>query len=435
MILVTPIILIQIFTTFMFFDRHWNRMADRLAFAVAGEIALVAGRVESDGSIEEQDIEDIIGYAGQYLQLLISYERDGTIEAQDQYGRGIGRRYVIKETLSRALDEQVRRPYVINVDPREKWVELSVQLAQGVLHVSMPERRLFSSSSYIFILWMIGSSTLLLVVAVLFMRNQIRPIRRLSVVAERFGKGQDIPASFKPEGATEVRQAANAFLDMRRRIKRQIEQRTTMLAGVSHDLRTPLTRMKLELAMLDQTPDIIAIQKDIEDMEHMINAYLDFAKNEGDAAHEEPVRTDIAALIAQSISQSIAVAKCADVTVNQDIEAGLSLSVRPLLLKRCLVNLIGNAARHGGRKIDVSAAIQEDYLVINIEDDGPGIPPEKRDEVFRPFYRLEESRNTATGGVGLGLPIALDIVHKHGGRIALDESHYGGLKVQIKLPV
>ncbi len=425
LILVTPILLIQIITTFVFFDRHWGRMTDRLAFAVAGEIAVIAARIEKDTDIE--NIKEITSYAGQNLQLLTSYEPDILLAEEEGDRKSSLKSFVIADTLSKAMDEQVRRPYRINVDEREKWIEVSLQLDEGLLRVSLPQRRLFSSSGYIFLLWMFSISLVLLSVAVLFMRNQIRPIRRLAVVAERFGRGMDAPSSFKPEGAREVRQASQAFLDMQERIRRQIGQRTAMLSGVSHDLRTPLTRMKLQVAMLENCPDIEALKTDIADMERMIDAYLDFARGEGG---EQPVHTDLQAIL----ERVVAGIKRQAVNIEMEVEGDLSLHLRPVAFERVLSNIINNARKYG-EDIWVSARRTDDALEITVDDNGPGIPDDKMEDVFRPFYRVDESRNAATGGVGLGLPIAQDIVHSHGGEITLHKSDRGGLRVIIQIPV
>lgn len=422
LILATPVLLIQIITSYIFIEQHWNKMANRLAFAVAGEIAIVADQIEV--GTDPERIARIMSYAAQHLDLLISYGPGDVLpsEAMEETPRS-----VVEKTLRDALVTQVRRTHAVNVDIREKWVQVDVQLADGVLRVSLPERRLFSSSGYVFLLWMITTSIVMLAVAIMFMRNQIRPIRRLAVVAERFGKGRDIPASFKPEGAYEVRQAAQAFLAMHERIKRQIQQRTAMLAGVSHDLRTPLTRLKLQSAMLPPGPDVEALKEDINDMERMLNAYLDFVRGEGG---EQAVRTNLGDIL----ERIVAATRRQGADIEYAGTGDLSMLLRPVAFERALANLIGNAHKYAG-KVRVAAALQDSVIQIQIDDNGPGIPPEKYEDVFKPFYRIEGSRNPATGGVGLGLPIAQDIVHSHGGEIVLDQSPLGGVRVTIRVPV
>lgn len=423
LILIVPVLLIQLITTAVFFDRHWGRMTSRLAFAVAGEITVMAEAIEQDPTPER--VERITGYAARGLELLISYAPGAVLpEYERRKSPGLWEK-IVAQTLEEELERHLRRPFQIHADFREKWVEVDVQLPDGVMNVSLPERRLFSSSGYIFLLWMFAISTLLLGVAILFMRNQIRPIRRLAIAAEFFGKGRDV-AKFKPEGAREVRQAAEAFLDMRERIKRQIEQRTIMLAGVSHDLRTPLTRLKLQLAMMGDAPDVKEMQQDIQDMEKMIAGYLDFVSGD---AEEEFVRMPLSDLI-EKVAQG---ARQQGRQVHMELEE-ITLAVRPMAFERCLANLVGNAAQYAS-DIWIEAGRDGDQIVLTVQDNGPGIPEDRYEEVFKPFTRIDPSRNPETGGVGLGLPIAMDMVHSHGGKIWLEPSEHGGLCVVITLPV
>lgn len=427
LILIMPVLLLQAITTYIFFDNHWAKMTGRLAFAVAGEISIMAEVLE--GPEGPAQLDGLSRYAAQHLDLLISYTKGDHIEGNVITMNDVGwRRWVMAEALSKELAAKVRRPFVLNVEGEEKWVDVRVQLDEGVLLVSLPQRRLFSSSSYIVILWMIGSSIILLSIAILFMRNQLRPMRRLAVVAERFGRGLDVPTSFKPEGAREVRQAAQAFLDMHERVKRQITQRAAMLAGVSHDLRTPLTRMRLQVAMLPEGPDAEALKQDIVDMELMINAYLDFAKGE---SGEQPVRTDLR----QMLERVAAGMKRQGADVQLEMERELSLQLRPVAFERGLTNIVTNARKYAPH-IWISARHIDDgaHVEILVDDDGPGIPEALREEVFKPFMRVDPSRNAATGGVGLGLPIAREVVHAHGGQIWLEESPRGGVRAVIHLP-
>ena len=421
LILVTPVILIQLISVSVFFDRHYSKMTERLAMAVAGEIAVITDKVDQDS--KPVSVRDATAMGIQYLGLLVSYDKDGTITVtpEDEKNNSL-----VTRKLSRALDEQVRRPYNIKVDLNEKWVEVQVALKQGVLTVFVPQERLFSSTAYIFLLWMIFSSIILLAIAVIFMRNQIRPIRRLAIAAERIGKGRDLPANFKPEGAREVRQAARAFIDMHDRIKRQIAQRTAMLAGVSHDLRTPLTRLKLQAAMLN-TPDADAMKGDIDDMQRMLNGYLDFVRGEGG---EASVRTDLRDVLERVVQAQ----RRSGATVEIEMSGDLSVTMRALSFERCMNNVIGNARKYAPASW-VRAERLGDNIVVTVDDNGPGIPAEMMEDVFKPFVRVDPSRNTNTGGVGLGLSIAQDIVHSHGGEIQLAQSSQGGLQVTITLPV
>jgi two-component system, OmpR family, osmolarity sensor histidine kinase EnvZ len=258
------------------------------------------------------------------------------------------------------------------------------------------------------------------------MRNQVKPIRRLAHAAESFGKGQEV-RDFKPEGATEVRQAAAAFISMRDRIKRQIQQRTEMLAGVSHDLRTPLTRMKLQLEMLPEVPEASYLQADVAEMEHMVEGYLAFARGEG---QEKPAPTDLGNLLRDVVGHMTRDGRKVDLHVEQD----LTLPLRRESMRRCLSNLLANAKRHG-QHVAVRAGRRKNLVEVTIDDDGPGIPPERYEDVFKPFFRLEQSRNPATGGIGLGLTIARDVARSHGGDVALEPAPGGGLRARIWLPV
>jgi two-component system osmolarity sensor histidine kinase EnvZ len=420
LILVIPVLLIQLVTTYVFFDRSWAKMTDRLAYAVAGEIAAIADSIEA--GMTPAQIEQMSAYTSQELDLLISFEPGVKFDDLDEPVY----KSIVAETMHNALDTQVHRPHNIAVDMKEKWVDIAVGLKNGVLHVSVPQRRLFSSASYIFLVWMIAVSILLLGIAIIFMRNQIRPIRRLAIVAERFGRGLDAPVGFRPEGAHEVRQAAQAFIEMQERIKRQIQQRTAMLAGVSHDLRTPLTRMRLQIALLGDSPDADALKTDIADMERMINAYLDFARGQG---NEPAASTDLKELLERVITAT----RRQGAIIELDAETGLYLQLRPVAFERCLSNLVNNARKYGTH-IWVEARRSGGTVQIVIDDNGPGIPPDQYEEVFKPFVRGEPSRNPETGGVGLGLPIAQDIVAGHGGRIALEKSPHGGLRVVLEMP-
>ncbi|HYC06000.1 MAG TPA: ATP-binding protein [Azospirillaceae bacterium] len=420
LIMMTPVVLAQAIATFVFYDRHWDTMTNRLAFAVAGEIAMIIEEIERDATSDER--ADTLARAAGTVDLALTWLPGEELPPRQRL------RGTLEHTLARALDERVRRPWRIDTNVAHEWYEIRVQMPDGVLSIMSPERRLFSFTSYLFIMWMIGSSLVLVTIGILFMRNQIRPIRRLASAADAFGKGRDVP-DFRPEGAAEVRQAATAFLLMRERIQRQISQRTEMLAGVSHDLRTPLTRMKLELAMLPEGPEVEELRADVVEMETMIEGYLAFARGAG----AEPAQpTDLGRLVAEAVVN--ARREGAVVAGETYPEEPLVLALRPNALKRCLGNLLANAHRYGGT---IRVTLRRDGLAaeIVIDDDGPGIPPAMREEVFRPFLRLEDSRNPETGGVGLGLAIARDVARGHGGDVLLGDSPQGGLRAVLRLPV
>jgi two-component system osmolarity sensor histidine kinase EnvZ len=333
----------------------------------------------------------------------------------------------LEDELRRALVRKgLTKPLRVDETSELGSVIVNIQLPDGVLQMAAPRARLFTWTTYAFVLWTVGTSLVLVGAAGVFMRKQLRPVLRLAEAADAFGKGRDVE-HFRPEGAREVKQAALAFLAMRNRILRQINQRTTMLAGVSHDLRTPLTRIKLELEMMGDAEGVTEIKDDVIEMERMLDGYLAFARGEGP---EKPRPCDLEELLEDAVRQ----ARRRGGIVNLETAGVLELPLRPKAFRRCLTNLLDNAIRYAkqvwvqGRRL--GAAIE-----IIIDDDGPGIPAPQREEVFKPFFRLEGSRNPSTGGVGLGLAIARDVVRGHGGDIVLDDSPSGGLRVRVRLPV
>lgn len=425
LIIVIPVLLLQITVTIVFFDRHWTKMTDRLAASVAGEIAAAVSQVAQNAD-DAEAIARIRALMVSNLDIVMDVMPDSDALLEAPSTRGFG----VPATLSRAMAERVRRPYAITLYPEFKRVRVLVRVeGAAVLQFTVPERRLFSSSSYIFILWMIGLSILFFAISILFMRNQIRPIRRLAVAAERLGKGREVPM-IKSSGAREVRQAAQAFTRMHNRIQRQIQQKTAMLAGVSHDLRTPITRMKLQLEMMGDGPDAQAITADLADMERMIEGYLAFARGEGD---EEPSPVAINDLCAELVEKMRR--QSGDIAF-QKLDPPTTLIIRPQAMERAIGNVMGNAIIYAGQVWLALYWVQGDEAVmIVIDDNGPGIPPEMREDVFKPFTRLDPSRNPKSGGVGLGLSIARDIVVAHGGDMTLEDSPMGGLRVIITLPV
>ncbi len=412
---------------FVFFDRHWSKMTSRLAFAVAGEISFLSSYIEM--SDNEAMIEKSINLAEKEFEFLITFDNGQTLDDASEPSHMLeGWEGMVRRSLTHELSKALNKPFTVDVDFREKWAEIRVQLSKGVLNVSLPQRRLFSSTTYIFLIWVFFASSTLLVISILFMRNQIRPIRRLAIAAERFGRGRKVD-SFKIEGAKEVRQAGQAFIDMKTRLQRQITQRTDMLAGVSHDLRTPLTRLKLQIAMMGDSSDIYDMKNDINDMEKMIDGYLNFVRGDG---QEKTVITDISAMLRDAM-MSIKRQGC-DVSLNLN-NVFVAIPLRTMAFKRCLNNLLSNAAKYADHIWISLDKTGDSEIHIMIEDNGPGIDESNLEDVFRPFYRVDSSRNVSTGGVGLGLPISMDIIHNHGGKIWLEKSKYGGLCVHITLPI
>ncbi|MFZ3237045.1 MAG: ATP-binding protein [Stellaceae bacterium] len=418
LIVVMPLILLQAIATWVFYDRHWAAISWRLSTGVAGDIALMVETLDHGGS--DAAAARLLANGGALTDLHFTFARGRHLPAPVPPSGTM-----LENQLTQAMQSKVSRPWRIEGLDDADGPRIKVQLAHGVLTAQVPWNRLYSYTTYIFIMWMVGSSLVLLAVAILFLRNQVKALRRLAAAADNFGKGRYVPF-FKIEGAVEIRQAAVAFLTMRDRIQRQIRQRTQMLAGVSHDLRTPLTRMKLALEILGDDPAVAELKSDVAEMEHMVHGYLDFARGEGT---EAAVETDLAMLL-----DDIAAAMRREGTeLSLDAPLEYLMAVRPNALKRCLANLIGNARRHGSR-VWLTAAPGEDGIDILVDDDGPGIAPIDRDRVFRAFVRLDPSRNPLTGGVGLGLTIARDVARGHGGDVRLETSPQGGLRARLHLP-
>lgn len=420
LIIVTPLIVLQIVATWAFYENHWDTVTRRLALGVAGDVAAVIALMRE--APDPAAYERIFDLAGPSMRLYISL-LPGAVLPDDPV---VVRQNLVDAKLADALRDLVDRPFLIDTRSFERTVEIRIQLEAGVLRVIVPRNRLFSSTTYVFTLWMVGTSVGLFALATLFMRAQIRPVRRLAAAAEAFGKGRDVP-DFKLQGATEVRQAAAAFNTMRARIRRQMTQRTEMLAGVSHDLRTPLTRMKLQLAMMGDGPERRDLAADVEEMEKMLGGYLAFARGEG---AEQPVETNLSSLLREVVNGALREGAVIDLHTEEEI----TVPLRPDAFRRCLANLIANARRYA-HTISVRAGRRGEAIEITVDDDGPGIPPEQREEVFKPFFRLDRSRNPQTGGVGLGLTIARDVMRSHGGELVLGDSPIGGLRARLRLPV
>lgn len=420
LIIILPLVILQGISTWAFYDRHYESITRRLSQAVAGEIAAVAAMLESEEMPVDRD--QVIGLARDHLSISIGLLPPGDIEEYEPpFWPSL-----IHDRLGRALREQLWHDFSIDTSSYSGHVEVRVDMEdEGVLRVMVSRSRLFSSTIYIFLWWMFGSSLVLSAIATIFMRNQVRPIRRLAKVADAFGRGQDV-GDFRPAGASEVRRAGRAFLVMRDRLRRQVQQRTEMLAGVSHDLRTPLTRMKLELAMLPPSPEIDSLQTDITQMERMVEGYLAFARGEGSELARE---VDVAVLLRDCVAE----ARRAGARLDLHLESALVSVVRPEALHRALANLLANAARYGER-VGVTAHRRNKGIEILIDDDGPGIPEEQREAVFRPFVRLERSRNFDTGGTGLGLTIARDMIRGQGGELTLQDAPGGGLRARLWIP-
>jgi two-component system osmolarity sensor histidine kinase EnvZ len=420
-IIIAPVVLLQSVLTFVFLERHWQMVTRRLSTVTVQNIAMLIDMYKAFP--QEGNTVTLIRLAEQDLGLRVR------IVPGEELPQARSKPFfaLLDSTLSDEITRQIGRPFWIDTVGRSNLVDIRVKLDDSVMHVLARRSQTYASNSQIFLLWMVGTSLVLLTVAILFLRNQIKPILRLSEAAESFGKGRPPPEDFRPRGAREVRQAANAFIEMRDRIERYVEQRTVMLAGVSHDLRTVLTRFKLQLAMFEDNPEIEAMRADVDEMQAMLEDYMAFAK--GDSG-EEIVRADIGEILNEVKSQAHG-AKNISIAVEG---APLVVPVRRHAFKRAVANLVNNAARFA-EHVNVSAVRQNGALTVAVEDDGPGIPEAEREDVFRPFYRIDHARNQDAGSTGLGLAIARDIARIHGGDIALSQSELGGLKAVLKVPV
>src|SRR6201986_2948487 len=420
LIMIVPMVVLQSVGGFVFMERHWNTGTRHPWAAVVSDIAALIDVYKSYP--QDKDHAQLRRIAQQRLGLVVDFLASGDMPPPGPKPFFS----LLDQTLAVQLGRQIAKPFWIDTVGRSNLVEIRIQLADSVMRVLAQRSAAYASNWQIFLFWMVGTSSILLIVAVLFLGNQIRPILRPADAAESFGKGREAP-NFRPRGAREVRRAAQAFMEMKSRIERSIEQRTAMLAGVSHDLRTILTRFKLELALLGDDPEIDAMRKDVDEMSGMLEDYLAFARGDnGEVAHP----TDISAALEELRSDAERSGHTASVAFQ-----GLPVvTVKPAAFKRCLANLVSNAARHGDN-IAIAGHRDHRYLTVTVDDDGPGIPVSMREEVFKPFLRLDDARNQDEGGTGLGLAIARDIARSHGGDIMLGDSLMGGLRATVRIPV
>ena len=416
LIVLVPIVILQIVLAIVFYERHWENVTRYLTNAVAGDIQALIWIYYTHEAGDLPDKALVIGrrFFDFSSRFLPGTRLPESVPAATRQTR-------VERLLGQSLDHTVRLPFIIDNTQQSNTV-VRIEMPEGVLVVSIPNRRVESRTTDLFVYWMLGTSAALALVAAYFVRQQIRPINRLASAAEKFGRGI-IDVEFKPSGAAEVRRAAHAFLAMRERIRRQIEQRTFMLASVSHDLRSPLTRMKLELAFIGETEEVANLRRDIEEMEHMVDVYLAFARGQGE---ETSQAFDLAAVIREVTAEA---ASPVETRVTED----LPFLGRAGAVKRCLTNIVDNACRYGTVTV-LEARRENGSIAITLDDDGTGIPEASRAEAFQAFTRLDASRDPNLSGSGLGLTIASDVVKSHGGDIFLEDSPLGGLRVRITLP-
>lgn len=420
LIVIIPMLLLQTVVAAVFMERHWRMVTERLSEGVTRDIAAIISMIESYPA--DPGYANIVRIASDQLDLSISIEPHGQLPPP----RPKPFFSILDGILADQLSRQIQRPFWIDTVGDSRLVEIRIQLKGEVLRIFTRRNQTYASNTHIFLVWMAGTALALIGISVLFLRGQIRPILALASAAESFGKGQKV-ADFVPRGAEEIRQAGSAFILMRERIERQIEQRTAMLSGVSHDLRTILTRFKLQLALAgSDRPELKGMTQDVDDMQNMLEGYLAFAK--GDAGEDvgelklstllEKIRNDFALKGKQ---------------MTYEIDGEDDVAVRPTAFTRLVTNLAANSERHA-HTLHIEARHTPRWLTMNFDDDGPGIPAGSREDVFKPFYRLDEARNIDDSGTGLGLSIVRDIARAHGGNVTLGDSPQGGLRATVRVP-
>lgn len=418
-IIIAPMVLLQSVVAFVFMERHWQTVTQRLSTAVVRDIA---------GVIEVLETYPMDPEFARLRKLADTLALNIEVQPLGELPPPAPKPFfnILDGILSEEITKRIDRPFWIDTVGNSRLVEIRILLDEKVLRVLARRNSAYASNTHIFLLWMVGTSLVLLLIAILFLRNQIKPIQALAEAAEGFGRGQPMPPDFRPRGASEVRRASLAFIQMRDRIERQIEQRTQMLNGVSHDLRTILTRFRLQLALLGEGEDQRELNSDVDEMQRMLEGYLAFAKGE---QGEDVAELDLEPIFAKFRSEG----RLKHKKVETEVSGDPRIMVRPNSFTRLITNLVSNAMRHSSR-ILIQGRHDGRWLMVSVEDDGPGIPADQREEVFKPFVRLDTARNIDAGGTGLGLAIARDIARSHGGDILLSESELGGLRAMVRIP-
>jgi len=419
LILVLPVLLMQAIAVYMFYEWHWRNVERHLSMSLVGDVAFLEREMQHADAKRRTEIEEL---AHETLNMDVRLEPN---DPEPRHFPSVTDDEVFTVFAER-LRESIDEPFIVRRPEGGNHAVLRIRLKDGVLRLQFSIKRLENVTTEMFFLWMVGSAMLLLPIATIFLRNQIRPIRKLAEAAESFGKGQDV-GDFRPQGAAEVRQAGRSFIAMRERLKRMITVRTEMLAAISHDLRTPLTRMRLALAMLPSQKYVKPLLADVQDMEKMIQEYLDFARGDGG---EPPRSIRLSMLVGEVIGKYEQQGSPVTLTLFADPE----IVVFRNAMRRCLYNVIDNALKYGTR-CEVRAVEMANRVEIVIDDDGTGIPPNQRERALMPFKRLDDARNPDLGGAGLGLSIVQDIVLRHGGELKLEDAPLGGLRVRIRLPL
>ena len=420
-IMITPVVLLNILFAVVLVSRYLDNVANVLARSLAYETALVV-KLYEDSDKSPAAIARVKAYAEESLHMKFAALDSATLPAPKPEPVLA----VIGSKINSFLGDDLDKPFVVDARDTSGNVTVYVQVEPKLTFaISVDENRAQAVGTPLLLLFMALSTLIFMAIAVVFMRNQIKPILDLTAAAQDFGKGRDT-TNYRPEGASEVRLAGEAFLDMQRRIARHVEQRTTLLAGVSHDLRTILTRFKLQLAVFGKGPKTTALHEDVNEMQHMLEDYMAFVRGDG-GEQSQPLRIpELVQAVVASHARSGATIVVKDLPDRE-------IRLKPNAFRRLLGNAISNAQRFG-KQVQVSGEARDERLWLYVDDDGPGIPPSLREEAFKPFTRLDEARNLDHSGSGLGLAIALDIAQAHGGDIALEDSPLGGLRVTIRVP-
>ena len=414
-IVFAPILILVVLTTFIFYQTSWSIISKRLAQSVVADINVIVKLIDQNLKSEAIQI------AKNDFKMDVIYKKDTDLNPLSfRPQRGI-----LTRRLQQSLEE-LERPFFYDLSNLEKGAAIAIQLNNDLLIISVHKDRLYNESAFVFLLWMFFASLILLLLSYLFMKGQIRPLKRLAIIAETLGRGLDAP-ELKVSGSLEIRQTTNAFNQMRTRIKRFLKQRTDMLAGVSHDLRTPLTRMKLQLSLMKDDDAKKELEYDIKEMTAMLNSYVSFVRGETPETIENIQLNNLINNICQNLDRE-------KYEITETYSRKIDTSGRPLQIKRAIQNILDNARRYASKiQIDVSA--NNDECFISISDNGPGIPEKNYEDVFKPFFTLDPSRNKMKGESGLGMTISRDIIRSHGGDIKLSPSSIGGLKTVINLPI
>jgi two-component system osmolarity sensor histidine kinase EnvZ len=416
-IIIAPIVILQAILTFVFLERHWQLVTKKLSSSVVSEIGMMMDMQKNN------DLIEISSNAKKFYDINLRLLTNQRIDNDFRLPANL-----VEKTLSQELQKSLDNRYSIEDIPEEKKVIINIEVENGILEFVIPRRNVYATNSHIFLVWMVISSILILSIAILFLRQQIKPIEKLAKAAESFGIGRKIK-NFKPTGATEVRKAADAYIKMQERIEKFLEQRTLMLAGVSHDLRTPLTRIKLQLEMYSNQKGNTELLKDVNEMQYMLETYLDFSQT---VSSEEDTEVDLKELIDNIISTSNEKSKI--ISLKPTNLKNIKYICKKIALKRCVINLINNAKAFGDEVL-ITLNESNKEITITIEDNGPGIPKKDYEKALRPFQRLDSSRNQNIAGSGLGLSISQEIMNSIGGNIKLSKSKLGGLKVIMALPL